>query len=55
MAEEMVGLMKNYDLTIHYHPKKANIAVDALSQKSGGTLATLITRQLRCWPKGPSL
>jgi hypothetical protein len=25
-------LIKNYDLEIHYHPGKANVAIDALSR-----------------------
>jgi hypothetical protein len=27
-------LIKNYDLEVHYHPGKANVVADALSQKS---------------------
>jgi hypothetical protein len=27
-------LIKDYDLEVHYHPGKANVVVDALSQKS---------------------
>ena len=27
-------LIKNYDYTIAYHPRKANVVVDALSRKS---------------------
>jgi hypothetical protein len=27
-------LIKNYNLQVHYHPDKANIVADALSQKS---------------------
>jgi hypothetical protein len=27
-------LIKDYDLGINYHPRKANVVVDALSQKS---------------------
>jgi hypothetical protein len=27
-------LIKDYDLEIHYHPRKANVVVDALSRKS---------------------
>jgi len=37
--------MKDYDITIHYHPGKANVVVDTLSRKSGGSIAALITRQ----------
>ena len=40
-------LMKDYDITIQYHPGKANVVADVLSRKSGGTVATLITRQTR--------
>ena len=31
--------LEDYDFTLHYHPGKANIMVDALSQKSRGVLA----------------
>ena len=37
--------MKDYDLDIQYHSGKANVVVDALSQKSLGNLAYLITTQ----------
>ena len=37
--------MKDYDLTIHYHPRKANVMDDALSRKSGWPLAALLTKQ----------
>ena len=40
-------LMKDYDITIQYYPGKANVVADALSQKSGGIVVTLITRQTR--------
>jgi hypothetical protein len=30
-------LIKDYDLEIHYHPSKANVVVDALSQKPTAT------------------
>ena len=33
--------LSNYNLTINYHPGKANKAADTLSQKSIGTLAML--------------
>ena len=32
-------LLKDYDCTILYHPRKANVVVDALSRKSMGSLA----------------
>jgi len=38
-------LIKDYDLTIRYHPRKANVIADALSQKSEGSLAALKTQQ----------
>ena len=27
-------LIKDYDLEVHYHPRKANVVADALSRKS---------------------
>ena len=30
--------LEDYDLTLHYHPGKANVVVDALNQKSRGVL-----------------
>ncbi|XP_077252357.1 uncharacterized protein LOC143891702 [Tasmannia lanceolata] len=38
-------LLKEYDCTIHYHSGKANVVADALSRKSSGTLATMLTTQ----------
>ena len=38
-------LNKDYNITINYHPGKANVVTVALSQESGGSLATLITGQ----------
>ena len=34
-----------YDFTLHYHPRKANLVVDALSQKSRGVLANVASRE----------
>ena len=33
--------MEDYDFTLHYHPGKANVVVDALSRKSQGVLASI--------------
>ena len=30
--------LDDYDFTLHYHPSKANVVADALSQKSRGVL-----------------
>ncbi|GAA0157983.1 hypothetical protein LIER_38560 [Lithospermum erythrorhizon] len=38
-------LMKDYDLTINYYLGKANVVANALSKKSTGNLASLITSQ----------
>ena len=37
--------LKDYDFTLHYHSGKANIVVDALSQKSRGVLASVASRE----------
>ena len=34
-------LLDDYDFTLHYHPGKENVVVDALSQKSRGALASI--------------
>ena len=34
-----IELLKDYDLTIEYHLKKANVLADALSRKSSGSLS----------------
>ena len=36
-------LIKDYDLIIDYHPRKANVVADALSRKSSVTLAHIRT------------
>ena len=37
--------LEDYDFTLHYHPGKANVVVDALSRKSRGVLASLVSRE----------
>ena len=37
--------LKDYDFTLHYHPGKANVVADALSQKSRGALASIASRE----------
>ena len=32
--------LEDYEFTLHYHPGKANVVVDALRRKSRGVLAT---------------
>ena len=34
-----------YDFTLHYHPHKANVVANALSQKSRGVLASVASRE----------
>ena len=34
-------ILEDYDFTLHYHPGKANMVADALSQKSRGVLASV--------------
>ena len=36
-------MIKDYELVIEYHPEKANVVVDALSQKSLASLAYIRT------------
>ena len=33
--------LDDYDFTLHYHPSKENVVVDALSRKSRGVLASI--------------
>ena len=33
--------LEDYDLTLHYHPNKAKVVVDALNWKSRGVLASI--------------
>ncbi|GJW80092.1 hypothetical protein Tco_0144067 [Tanacetum coccineum] len=44
-------LLKDYDTNIQYHPGKANVVADALSQKSGmiACFNSIILHELECW------
>ena len=37
--------LEDYDFALHYHPRKANVVVDALSRKSFGQLSSLALRK----------
>ena len=37
--------LEDYDFTLHYHPGKENVVVDALSRKSRGVLASIASRK----------
>ena len=37
--------LEDYDFTLHYHPSKENVVVDALSRKSRGALASIASRE----------
>ena len=44
--------LEDYDFTLHYHPDKANVVADALTQKSRGVLASVASREwqmLKVW------
>jgi len=40
-------LLKDYDMELKYHPGKANVVADALSNKSTGSIACLLTQEKR--------
>ena len=40
-------ILKDYDFTLQYHPSKANIVADALSQRPHRTVASLMIRERR--------
>ena len=37
--------LEDYDFTLHYHPGKANVVVDALGRKSRKVLANVNSRE----------
>ena len=42
-----IEFLEDYDFTLHYHPGKENVVVDALSWKSRGVLASITSREWR--------
>ena len=45
----LLELINDYDCSIEYHFGKANVVVDALSRKSSGQLACMLTTQTEIW------
>ena len=43
--------LEDYDFTLHYHPGKANVVVDALSRNSQGVLASIASWEWRMLEK----
>ena len=39
--------LEDYDFTLHYHPGKENVVVDALSRKLRGVLASIASQEWR--------
>ena len=37
--------LEDYDLTLHYHPGKANVVANALNRKSRGALAIIASQE----------
>ena len=48
MQRRWLELIKDYDLEIHYHPRKTNVVTDALSRKSyvNATLVSQMPQKL---------
>ena len=40
-----IEFLEDYDITLHYHPSKANVVADALSRKLRGVLASIASRE----------
>ena len=44
-----IELIKDYDLSIHYHPGKANVVTDALSREPTSLNPAIMIRQPELW------
>ena len=44
MAEEVGGVLKDYDFSLSYHPEKANVVADALSRRMH-VMASLMVKE----------
>ena len=52
---EWMEYLEDYDFTLHYHPGKANVMVDALSWKSRGVLANVASQEWQMFETWDSL
>ena len=41
----LMDFLEDYDFTLQYHPGKANVVVYALSRKSRGVFASIVSRE----------
>jgi hypothetical protein len=50
-----LALIKDYELEVHYHPRKANVVADSLSRKHRCNHLTVQSHSACCDPEEPSL
>jgi hypothetical protein len=48
-------LIKNYELEVHYNPRKVNVVADALSRKHRCNHLVVLSHSSYCDPEEPSL
>jgi hypothetical protein len=51
--QRWLELIKDYELKVHYHPSKANVAVDALSREHRFYHLTVQSHSTCCDPEEP--